>query len=235
MNILKQPIKSLSCLSFMLLFTISVMAQTHTSGHLVMEIVEAEMEGMANNPEAAMAMDMLKGSTTSLYFTPEKEMTVMDMMGGMMLSRTLTNINDDKVITFMDMMGQRFKVDMGSFSEISEEEDNTEIIVDKESRKEILGFDCYKVTVIASGGGVTMQMETYITEDIRTNSSVVQGMQTNVMPGTIMKMSINAQGVKMVTKAKSFSPDFDQSVFNFDQSGYQEMDLETFQRMGMGF
>ncbi|TVQ51351.1 MAG: hypothetical protein EA362_00455 [Saprospirales bacterium] len=219
----------------MLLFTVSVWAQNHTSGHLIMEIIEAEMEGSANNPEAAMAMDMLKGSTTSIYFTPEKEMTVMDMMGGMMLTRTLTNIKDDNIFTFMDMMGQRFKVNMGSFSEISEQEENVQIIVDKNDRKNILGFDCYKVTIVSSEGGVSMSMETYVTEDIRTNSSVVQGMQSNVMPGTIMKMSINTQGIKMVTKAKSFNPDFDKSVFDFDQSGYQEMDLETFQRMGMGF
>jgi hypothetical protein len=235
MKYLNQIIKSIGPVFFLLFFTVSVWAQTHNSGHLVMEIVEVEIPGMSDNPEAAMAVDMLKGSTTSLYFTPEKELLVMDMMGGMMLTRTYTDLSNDKVITLMDMMGQKFKVDMGSFSEINDSEDNVQLIVDKEDRKNILGYDCFKVTLVAQEEGMSMAMETYVTDRIQTNSSVVQGMQTNVMPGTILYMSINAQGVKMVTQAKSFDAKFDQSVFNIDMTGYQEMDLETFQRMGMGF
>ena len=234
MNNLLNFIKISLALAVVFVLTTDLQAQVR-SGKLVMEITEVKMPGMDDNPEAAMTLEMLKGSTTTLYFSPTKELMVMDLMGGMMLNRTLTDVKENKVTTYMDMMGQKMKVDMGNLESVDEDVD-IQYTIDKNDRKKILGYDCYKVVVTSTAQGQTMSLETYITEDIQVMSSVIQGVQKNQLPGTILSMTLDAGGIYMVTEAIDFQETFDEKVFVIDDSGYNEMDLETLQRMGgMGF
>lgn len=206
-----------------------------TKGKLVLEIIEVDMPGMSDNPEAAMSMEMLKGSTTTLYFTPDKELVEMNMMGGMMKNRTLTDLKTNRVVSYMDMAGQKIKVDMGDFEEVDEDVD-IQTVVDKKDTRKILGYDCYKVVMSIQNQGVAMDIVTYVTEELQMESSVVQGVQKNILPGAILHMSIDGGGIKMVTEAVEFDGSFDESVFEIDEKGYREMDMEALQKMGgMGF
>nr|MBS0036627.1 hypothetical protein [Saprospiraceae bacterium] len=206
-----------------------------TKGQLVLEIIEVDMPGMADNPEAAMSMEMLKGSTTTHYFTSEKELVVINMMGGMMVNRTLTDLKTNRVVAYMDMAGQKIKVEMGDFEEVDEDVD-IQTVVDKSDTRKILGYDCYKVVMTIHNQGMTMDIVTYVTEKLKMASSVVQGVQKNPLPGAILYMSVEGGGIKMITEAVEFNTSFDESVFEIDDKGYREMDMETLQRMGgMGF
>ncbi|TVR82425.1 MAG: hypothetical protein EA409_05145 [Saprospirales bacterium] len=204
-----------------------------TEGHLKMEITEVSMQGQSGNPEMEMAMEMMKGSTMELYFNRERELSVVNMAGGMSLIRTLMDFNTNQSTMFMEMMGQKMMVDLGEVEGVDEEID-FETQVNKNNRKNIVGFDCYEVIFTANIQGQNMQMTLYVTEDIQTRSSLIQGIQQNPFQGTPLAMEMNVMGMTMKYEAKAFNRTFDKSVFNIDKSGYREMDLEQLQRMGMG-
>lgn len=204
-----------------------------SEGHLKMEITEVSMQGQSGNPEMEMAMEMMKGSTMELFFSPEHELSVVNMAGGMSIIRTKMDFESNQSTMFMEMMGQKMMVDLGEVEGV-DEDINFETQVNKSNRRNIVGFDCYEVVFNANIEGQNMQMTLYVTEDIVTRSSLIQGVQQNPFQGTPLAMEMNVMGMTMKYEAKEFNRSFDKAVFNIDRSGYREMSLEQLQNMGMG-
>lgn len=209
-----------------------------SEGHLILKITDVKMPGMdSDNPEMSMAMDMMKGGKMEIFFTEEKELVITDMMGGMAVTRSLNNYKENTSVTYMDMMGQKMKVDVGDIGNAGQDDVDMEVKSDKSDRKTIAGFDCYKVDLIMNMEGQEITITTYVTERIQMRSSVVQGIQKNPLPGMVLRMDMNVQGMVMVYEASEFNEKFDDSVFEIDDTQYKEMSMEDLQRMGggMGF
>ncbi|TVR87972.1 MAG: hypothetical protein EA411_06175 [Saprospirales bacterium] len=210
-------------------------AQTKiTSGHLILQATDVKMPGMQGNPEMEMAMEMLKDGSMEIYFTEDKSLSVHDMAAGMSVTKTLMDSQNDRGVMYMNMMGQKMKIDMGSISEIEDYEEDYTIEIYEDDRKEILGFDAYRVVMKVEAQGQSMEMEFYITEQIKTMASLVAQIPENPFPGTALKMSMNMMGMELTFEAVEFNEKFDTSVFDIDDSQYREMDMDALQQMGGG-
>jgi len=222
-------------LAFMGLST-EITAQTKiTSGHLILQATDVKMPGMQGNPEMEMAMEMLKDGSMEIYFTEDKALTINDMAAGMSVTKTLMDVNSDRGVMYMNMMGQKMKIDMGSITEVEDFEEEYTIEVHESDRKEILGFDTYRAVMTVQAQGQIMEMEFYVTEQIQSMGSLVAQAPKNPLPGTALKMSMNMMGMELTFEAVEFNENFDASVFEIDDSQYREMDMDALQQMGGGF
>ena len=75
-------------------------------GHISYEITEAT----SDNPQIQAQMEMMKGSTTDVYYLGDESLTVNNMMGGMINIKMKLDTEGMKM-TF-DMMGQKFLIPM---------------------------------------------------------------------------------------------------------------------------
>jgi hypothetical protein len=202
-------------------------------GYIKMEITDVYSEN-----EQMMAMSgMFTGSTTEIYFTPDKAYTYVNMMNGMNVTQVLIDKKSNENVMLMSVMGQKMKIDMNEeeFKEMQAGAEDAKLNYEhfRDETKEILGFKCHKVKVSGeSTQGADMTM--WVTGEISTDAHVTNGIQTEMLEGFPLEYVISLGGqLELTMKATDFKKDFDESVFNLKTDGYQEMTLDEFmQSMG---
>lgn len=216
---------------------------TMTEGYIKMEITDI----VSSDPQIQAMSDMLKGTTQEVYFSGDKGLMVMNMMGGMMKITTLTNAADKSGLMLYEGLGNRYKIPFSS-DDAEERQAQTEeqmgamsFEYDKEDKKNIAGYDCHKVS-ISSEDMKEFKLEAYVTQDIKTNVSVMQGIEGSKLEGYPLEYILDAGQFKMVYTATSIEKTFDKEVFNLDTSGMTEKTMEEFMEImssfgggGMGF
>lgn len=229
--------------SVLLLLPMFVSAQkAMTEGYIRYEVTEVK----SDDPQMESALNMMKGSTLEIYFTENKQKSVMDMMGGMMKMNTINLVNEKQIVMLMDMMGKKIKV-VGSEEEFnkmndqaSSDEVKPEITIDKSKKKTIAGYPCYAAVIKLTQEGMDMSVDAYITESLTAPKSVIRNMEHIDIPGLPLEYTINAMGFKMTYSATKVEQKVDSGVFDIP-TGYEEMTIDEFMKNmgamggGMGF
>src|SRR5690606_37239141 len=104
------------------------------------------MDFSSDNPEMAMALPMMQGSTMELYFMPNKSKINMTM-GTFMKMNTTADTKTDKGLMLMEIMGNKTatELDLSKADKESKPED-AKVEVTSET-KEIVGYKCTKTIV----------------------------------------------------------------------------------------
>lgn len=223
---------------FAVLFSTNIFAQGLSKGTILQELTEIK----ADDETMASQLSMLKGSSSKVFFTANKVLTEMDMMGGMMKISTLVNPNDQAgfMLFDMSMMGMKYKVNFDNMKDNTKEDTSKpDITYDESDTKEIAGYKCYKATVSSSNlpGGT---IEVYITEDLKIDASVIQGVEADWLKGFPLEYNIKGPGIEMIYTTVEILDTVDTDAFDLDTEGFEEMSMEEFQSKmeamgGMGF
>ena len=184
-----------------------------------------------DNPQMAM----MKGSTMTFYFSGPNTRVDMNMMSGMMRVNAVSN-NDDETKNFvlMDMMGMKYYIteiapeEMGTTNSMASLDNLDDIKYDKNDRKEILGYDCYKATATNDQGQTSVY---YITEKIKPPKPVNES--ANALAGFPLRMEIDlglGDGTNLVFTATDIKSKVDPAAFTppADLKGYQKVTMEEF-------
>lgn len=228
-------------LNFLLIFApmafLTVSAQKNLDkGTIKMEITKVGSE----NPQTAQMLEMMKGTTTEIFFMGNESMTRMSMMGGMVNTDTQVNKESGKMDMYMDMMGNKMWIETDiEEAKKADAQAKVDIEADKSDSKEIMGYKAYKVN-IRNEADPTMKISGYVTEEIKANANAIQGMQGVELPGFPLIIMIESPDMSMTIETTSIKDEVDASVFKKDTAGYKKMTMEEFQKTmggmgGMGF
>lgn len=231
--------KHISLLLFFLfaILTNNIFAQKEINeGKVTMEVTSIEA---AEGQNAGM-LKMLKGSTMVINFNEQKSIVVSSLMGGMINSTNYKNEEDNKVVLFMSAMGRK-KMAEGEFQNKSIENtksENIEVTYDKSDTKNILGYDCYKATIIGKVNERPINMTAYVTEALQLNATVIQDISPNLINGIPLEysMALSRRGVDytMVFTATEILESMDETAFNFKTSEYKKVSLDELLLLGGG-
>lgn len=206
------------------------------SGFVKYEITEFKADN-PDDPQMKMVENMIKATTTKVYFEKERALTKINSMGGMSTMKIVVD-KDGNGEMYMEMMGQKILVKMPKeeIDKMKKENDAKEAdyIHHKDQTKDILGYKTHLVEV-KTPGQEEASMTLWVTEEIKTNGVVSQGMDNSEIGGFPLEYTVAIPGqFSMTTKATEFKKDFDKSIFDFDKTGYKEMSMEDLQNMGGG-
>ena len=217
-----------------LLFSISSTSsaqKTIKEGSVIYELTEITSDA----PE----VQMMKGSRMNLYFNKKMQKMEVSLMGGLISITTFTDMNTSESTMLTDLMGNKSMVKMSKEEADKQKEKNLkpdfEISFDKDDKKEIAGYNCYKAILKSDSGTIN----TYVTDEIKTTIKYLNEMfpGLNSFP---LEYSIENEGIAMVFSAQEFNTEVAAGVFDIPTEGYTEMTMEEFEKQmggfgGMGF
>ena len=210
-------------------------------GYVKMEITEVS----SDDPQAAMQLEMMKGTVTEVYFTEGKYKTTMTMMGGMIKMNNLVDLKTKNIDMLFDAMGNKMwvatdmekaKADRTAAQDMS----NLKVEYDKTQTKTILGYKAYKATKIATVEQ-NMTIEGWVTEEIKTDANIIQGMEDLKLEGFPLEFSVINPQMKLTFTATDIKDTVADSEFVLNTDGYKKLTAEEFSEMmgsmggGMGF
>lgn len=229
--------KKIVLLFLLALPVVGLIAQTSMEkGYVKMEVVEAS----SDDPQMAMGLEMLKGSTTETYFKKDHYVTKMDMMGGMVSVLNYVNTATNKMDMLMDAMGNKMwiETDMDeakSMQPSNMKPEDFKIDYDMETTKEIMGYKAFKTTIsVPVQDGMTVTG--WLTKDIKTDANVIQGMNELKLEGFPLEFTIDSPMMKMTYTTVDIKSEVDESIFEPSTEGYKKMTMEEFTKSmgGMG-
>ncbi|MEL6988597.1 MAG: DUF4412 domain-containing protein, partial [Bacteroidota bacterium] len=209
--------------AFLFLFVfgtaINVQAQKQLDkGTLVFEITEAKADDEQMNAQ----MGMVKGGKTTIIFEGEQQRMDVNMMGGMVNMKTLSE-KDGGAKMIMDMMGQKILINVSKEEqEASTPEFDYDIKKDESDTKEILGYKCVKYTIKQTGGGMNIEMEAYVTDQIKTQRSIIDQAKGLDLDGTPLQYTVHNMGMHITTLATDIKDTIEENAFNPSTEGYKE-------------
>lgn len=222
------------------LFAMSLTAQM-TEGVVTMEVTEAT----SDDQQMAMQLGMLKGATTTIYFTDKQSLTSMDIMGGMMVSKSYSNAANNTMDIMIDAMGNKVWVSspLDEAKKLQQKEgvDNAEVTYHKEETKEIMGYKAHKVTVTMPETQAGMSITGYVTDEIKTDATVINGAEGLNIDGFPLEFTVVTPQMTVTIAATDIKKEVDAAVFAPNTEGYQKMTMEQFTQSlggmsgGLGF
>jgi len=212
-----------------------------TKGVVTMEVTDAT----SDDQQMAMQLGMLKGATTTIYFSGDQSMTEMDIMGGMMKSRSYTNPSSNTMDMMIDAMGNKVWVSspLEEAKALQEKEGvaNAKITYDKSDTKEIMGYTAHKVNVTMPDMQAGMSISGYVTTDIKTDATVINGAEGLKIDGFPLEFTIVTPQMSVTISTTDIKKTVDEAVFTPVTEGYQKMTLDEFTKNlggmtgGLGF
>lgn len=244
--------KTIYAFLFFIFFLSSSNFAQITSGSIEMSVTDFNMPDMAGeDSNQDMMGGMMNSMKMTMYFKPGQQVTDMDMMGMM---QTKTIYKDNMSIQYMDMMGSKIKItsalgqDMFDQYGIDQETLATmyQVKYDKSETKTILDYSCYKAIITMNMSDLikeqdypaelkNMEIEMYITDDIKMDSYSFQQIPGLKLDGTPLQMNMDVGPMKMTFEATQINTTVDDSHFAEPSGDYKEMTLEEFQNMAGGF
>lgn len=212
-----------------MIFSISMHAQ---KGVLTMEVVDAS----STDAQVAAQMEMVKGTQIEVSYLDQMSLTNITSMGGLMnVSVKLAETGDMDLL--LDVFGQKMWVTSTKAElDIAKAEagaSDPEFVYDENDTKEIAGFQCYKVTM-TNPDAEGFKIEAYITEEIKANAAVIQGVDISEFRGFPLEYSISssAPSMNLTFTTTDYSADVDASVFDVKTDGFTKMTMEELQSLG---
>jgi hypothetical protein len=189
--------------------------------------------------EAALEqMRTMMGSTeTTIYFKSGNLRTSVNMMGGMMMTNTF--VEDEKVTMYVDAMGQKVKVELDSEDELMKQqeevtEEDFDILVDKNDKKDIAGYSCHRITLVpkSQDDNEHSTVVLYVTDKIEANNNVIQNLNINQsIDGFPLEYTISAEGLYLTSQATEVSGELPKDAFDYDEKGYKIMSMDEYMQM----
>jgi len=198
-------------------------------GYVKMEIIDVK----SDKPELAMQLEMAKGSITEVFFTKGKYKTATNSMGGMFLMEDHVNVETKKRDLLTNLMGNKTWIDTNLEEEnilnpdkLNEEDFTVEY--DKTQTKDILGYKTYKVTITAKDKG--MSGEGWITDQIKTDANLIQGMKGLNLEGFPLEFTVTIPMMKgqVTVIATEIRDSVDESDFILKTDGYTKKTMKEF-------
>ena len=199
-----------------------------TQGVISMEFTEIT----ADDDAMASQLQMLKGSTVSVTFTPDQTKTSTSIMGGMV--ETTTIANETETTMLMDMMGQKYLINTLNEELMADKPstDDIKITYDKTDTKVIMGYDCYKATM-NSPSLQGMDVVMYVTEAIKGTPQMIQGFENAKISGFPLLIKVGNPMFAMTMETKSISKEVPADAFTVNETGYTKMTYKEFtEKMG---
>lgn len=187
--------------------------------------IKYSIDMTSDNPEMAMAISMMQGSTMQIYFKGNKSRTEM-AMGALMTTTVISDSDKKESLTLMGgMMGNTAIRSTYEDIEKANEGEMPEMdVVITDETKSILGYTCKKAVITDENGGENMF---WFTEEIVANKEG-QTMLSNHIPGFPLAMEVNANGMVMTMTATEFNKKIkDKTLFDMTiPEGYTETTSE---------
>ena len=209
--------------AFLLFAGVTMNAQTALKKGSVAYKIE-----MSGNNEANA---MMGESTMTIHFDEKMQATEMNMMGGMMLMKTISpvgNLKDSKMA--IEVIGMKYEITdideeaLNSNKSVGDLENALEVSYDKKDTKEIAGFKCYKATVNMNDGTKSTY---YITEAIVPQISATESKLK--LAGYPLEITTQTAQGDMIMKATKFSKEVSPEAFKVGE-GYTKTTMEEFQK-----
>ncbi len=185
---------------------------------------KVNISGVADPQAQAMMQNMVM----STFIKNGKFATEMDM--GMMKTRTIMQ-SEDKYVTLMDMMGQKFKytMDKKQFEDKKLKDDNYEVTVTNDT-KVIAGYNCKKAIIKTKDGN---SFFAYFTDELTRGDKENYNGPYSKIKGMLMEYSMEKKGNTMTMTCTNvdFKPVSD-DVFVIPETGYTEMTMDQIMKMG---
>jgi len=221
----------LGTLLFSVLFTVvGLNAQTVLDqGSLTLEITEVS----SDDEQMEAMLQMMKGSQTEINFKDGKNMSSMNMMGGMVQVKSLYDKTSGGVDMLMDMMGQKMHVQsttdemQKATADQADAFEGFEVKYDEADTKEILGHKCVKTEII-DPATKKATMEMYVAKNIKADSKILQGMQYFDIDGFPLEMIIKQPQMTMTLTTVKLDDKVDDAVFALKTDGYTKMTFQEF-------
>ncbi len=207
-----------------------------SEGTMTLEITDVT----SDNPQVAAMSDMMKGNQTVVYFKDGTSLTKMNMMDGMIKIDVRVD-SEENTDMLMEMMGNKMWVaaTKAENDRMKAENDNPleemEISYDEGDTKEIAGYDCYKM-IVTFPDADNASLEAYITEGLKINAPVIQGVELEGFKGFPLEYTFNNGMMNITVTTASLETTVDASVFDLNTSGFQKMTMQELMDMmgGMG-
>ncbi|MNU69711.1 hypothetical protein D3C71_591020 [compost metagenome] len=212
-------------LSILFLATVG-MSVAQTKGQITYS-----MDFSSDNPDMAVALPMMQGSTLELYFMPGKSKVDL-IMGTFMKMNTIVDIKSDKGLMLMEMMGSKMATELKKISAAKTEENAAAPKVEVTTEtKEIIGFKCTKTIIRDSEGGETIM---WVAKDLKTSLQGQQQFSAKGIEGAPLEFSTEKNGMTIHFIATKFQGSVDKKIFSLKiPDGYTVMTEEELKNMGM--
>lgn len=194
--------------------------------------ISYSMDFSSDNPDMAMALPMMQGSTMELYFMPEKSKINMTM-GTFMKMNTIADVKANKGLMLMEVMGNKTATELSSLSKGEKEEaaDAPKIEVTSET-KEIIGYKCTKTVARDADGNETIM---WIATDLKASLKGQQQFGSSKIEGVPLEFTTVNNGMTIHFIATKFTKKVDKKTFKMDiPEGYTKVSEEELKGMGMG-
>ncbi|HQW10676.1 MAG TPA: hypothetical protein PK076_00905 [Saprospiraceae bacterium] len=179
---------------------------------------------------------MFKTMKMEIYNTPEQSVTTMNMMNGMVNTKTFVNTKDQTYVLYTDMMGNKIKVEPTAEELKKQKMDNeangknitvTEVPNDT---KTILGHVCKKYLLKSD----KMEMTVYAAPDVKISPKGIQGFENYSIDGFPLEYTVNAAGNKITFETEKLETTFDQSAMDIPKGNYKSMNFTDFMKQAGG-
>lgn len=215
-----------------------------SEGYIKMEITDVE----SDDEQMGAMLQMMKGTTTEMYFNEDKSLIKMDMMGGMVKNTFLLDNKSQDMTMLIDAMGQKMNIGSSKMDREKEGSDQVDYMkglkvkIDENDTKEILGYTCKRAEISnpdTDEAGMSFSM--YITDQIKANSKMIQGLNYTDLPGFPLEYVMITDKMSLTVSTKEIKKEIDSKVFEINTGGFKKMTYKEFMDSigkmggGMGF
>ncbi|TSJ46753.1 hypothetical protein [Fluviicola chungangensis] len=215
-----------------LLLSILFLAVVGTSIAQTTGQISYSLDFSSDNPDMAMALPMMQGSTMELYFIPNKSKIDMTM-GTFMKMNTVADVKADKGLMLMEIMGNKTATELTSLSKAKKEEtaDAPKVEVTSET-KEIVGYKCTK-TITRDADGNEMIM--WVATDLKASLAGQQQFGGANINGVPLEFTTVNNGMTIHFIATKFTKKVDKKIFSLKvPEEYTVVTEEDLKNMGGG-
>lgn len=215
-----------------LLLSILFLAVVGTSIAQTTGQISYSMDFASDNPDMAMALPMMQGSTMELYFMPDKSKIEMTM-GTFMKMNTVADVKANKGLMLMEIMGNKTATELTDLSKADKEKTEEPKVEVTSETKDIVGYKCTKTIVRDADGNEAIM---WIATDLKAS---LQGQQqfggSSKINGVPLEFSTVNNGMTIHFIATKFTKKVDKKAFAMAiPEGYTKVSEEDLKNMGGG-
>lgn len=220
--------KKIVSLLTVLLMAVSSFAQA-TEGK-----IKYNLEFNSSDPQVQAQLAMLKGSTMTMYFSPEFNRTEMNM-GMFVQSTTVVDIKSKETMMAMSGMMGKKATKISVDDKDADEEEEPELDVEKTNEtKKIAGYKCVKYVITTEEGGV---VNMWVTNELVGSKEGMRFVNDKI-EGFPLEFEVAAEGMVMVFSAteveKGLKKYNKKELFDLTiPEGYEVINAEDWKGMGM--
>lgn len=214
-----------------LLLSILFLAVVGTSIAQTTGQISYSLDFASDNPDMAMALPMMQGSTMELYFMPEKSKIEMTM-GTFMKMHTVADVKANKGLMLMEIMGNKTATELTDLTKAEKEKTEEPKVEVTSETKDIVGYKCTK-TIVRDADGNEMIM--WVATDMKASLAGQQQFGGAKISGVPLEFSTVNNGMTIHFIATKFNKKVDKKTFNMTiPDGYTKVSEEDLKNMGMG-